>query len=155
MLRIIGSEREQNIFNLMIMLSTETNDGAWSYQETPSEHQQTAFGKTAQLRRAANCNGEETAKINHNFPAGPPQKSSRSIWVYCAVAISWAGCNYSIYFRLYTTKIRALPFTTLIEQNWIYYSGNCSKLYISLPSFITFVHLTPPDLDECKFILWS
>ena len=27
---------------------------------------------------------------------------------YCAVAISWAGCNYSIYFRLYTTKIRAL-----------------------------------------------
>ena len=48
MLRIIG--REQNIFNLMIMLSTETNDGAWSYQETPSE-QQTAFGKTAQLRR--------------------------------------------------------------------------------------------------------
>lgn len=87
---------------------------------------------------AANCNGEETAKINHNFPAGPPQKSSRSIWVYCAVAISWAGCNYSIYFRLYTTKIRALPFTTLIEQNWIYYSGNCSKLYISLPSFIIY-----------------
>ena len=52
----------------MIMLSTETNDGAWSYQETPSE-QQTAYGKTARSRRAANCNGEETAKINHNFPA--------------------------------------------------------------------------------------
>ena len=42
--------REQNIFNLMIMLSTETNDGAWSYQETPSE-QQTAFGKTALTSR--------------------------------------------------------------------------------------------------------
>ena len=34
----------------MIMLSTETNDGAWSYQETPSE-QQTAFGKTALTSR--------------------------------------------------------------------------------------------------------